>query len=139
MNRGTQLFIVSTLISRVRRYSDAAVNELLAAMDEIERKHDLNPRLSPAEEAQVAAFAARLERGETLPELELRGPIEDFLPEPQASILARLAALSEDDQDTIFAILAQCVDIDGPELTLSPAQIADGRLSIKQMDGADHT
>lgn len=134
MDREEQLFLVAVLLGRVRRYPKAAFDDLFQALDGIERKHDLLPRLSTTQEAEAARLEAKLERGERLPELELRGPIEDFLPEPQASILARLAELPESQQDVIFDVIRQCVDIDAPELGLSPAEVASVRVSLKEID-----
>jgi hypothetical protein len=71
----------------------------------------------------VAVAEAKLARGEHLPELRLKGPIEDFLPEPGDKILARLAALPEAERDQIIGLIALLIDLDAPRLKLSAAQI----------------
>lgn len=56
-------------------------------------KYDLIAKLTEEENAAVAAAEDKLDRGEKLAGLELAGPIEDFLPESETSILTRLTAL----------------------------------------------
>lgn len=119
--------VAHAVVERTRDYSRDALNDLFETMDEIERKHDLVPKLSEAEEVAVAAAQSRLERGEKLAELKLSGPIEDFLPEPEASVFARLKALSEEDRDAILGMISLLIDIDEPRAKLSPAQVAEIR------------
>jgi hypothetical protein len=77
----------------------------------------------------------KLARGERLPELELRGPVEDFLPEPHESILARLAALPEDEQDFVFGMISPLIDIDEPRLRLSPEKVRRGSCDANSVKG----
>src|SRR6266849_4687774 len=131
MDRVTRLFIANGLIERTRDYTKGALDDLFEAMDKIERRRGLVPKLTEEEEAAVAEAGARLARGEKLPELERRGRIEDFLPESDDAILARLRGLPPDEQTSIFDAIAQLIDIDAPPLKLSPAQIADLRRSLR--------
>jgi hypothetical protein len=131
MDRSTRLFIAETILERTRDYTQGALNDLFRAMGEIEQKHDLDGKLTDAEEVEVAAAEAKLARGEQLPDLELKGPIEDFLPEPSEAILTRLAGLPETERDQIAGMIAQLIDIDAPRLKLSPAQVADLRRRLQ--------
>jgi hypothetical protein len=132
MDRSTRLFLAHAIIERTRDYTDDALNDLFRAMDDIEQARGLIPQLTEAEEAAVAVAEDKLARGEHLPELELRGPVEDFLPEPKESILARLAALPDDEQDSIFDMISLLIDIDAPAARLSPEQIADLRHRLRE-------
>ena len=134
MDRATRLFLAEAILDRTRDYTQDALNELFRAMEEIARKHDLIPKLTDAEEAEVAAAETKLARGEALPELELKGPIEDFLPEPANKILARLATLPEPERDQIIGVIALVIDIDAPRQKLSAAQVADLRRTIKSSE-----
>lgn len=136
MDRDTQLFLMSAIIERVRLYPDAAFNRLFEVLDTIEREHDLIPRLSEAEEAEVARFEAKIERGEQIPELEQKfsGPVEDLLPESESSILARLSALPEKERDAIWRLMRQLVDIDEPPERTPLAILADLRQRCKRLD-----
>jgi predicted transcriptional regulator len=134
MDRRTRLSLAHAIVERTRDYTNDAFNDLFRAMDDIERLRGLIPKLTEAEEAAVAAAEERLARGEHLPELELRGPIEDLLPEPHESILARLAALPEDEQDAVFDMIALLIDIDQPRLSLSPEQIAGLRRTLREQE-----
>jgi hypothetical protein len=137
MDRSTRRFLAHAIVERTRDYTDDALNDLFRAMDDIEQGHGLIPKLTEAEEAAVAVAEEKLARGQHLPELELRGPVEDFLPEPNESILARLAALPEDEQDSIFDMISLLIDIDAPALRLSPEQIADLRRSLRDQERGD--
>jgi hypothetical protein len=129
MDRSTRLFLAHAIVERTRDYADDALNELFRAMDDIGQARGLIPQLTEAEEAAVAVAEKKLARGEHLPELELRGPVEDFLPEPNESILA---ALPEDEQDSIFDMISLLIDIDAPALRLSPEQIAGLRRRLRE-------
>ena len=83
MDRSARLSVALAIVERTRDYSNDALNDLFRAMDDIERTRELIPKLTEAEEAAVAVADEKLARGERLPELELRGPIEDFLPESE--------------------------------------------------------
>ena len=131
MDRATKLFIAGAITERTRDYTKDALNELLRAMDGIEHQHGLVETLTDAEEAAVSEAEVRLARGEQLPELELNGPIEDFLPEPFTSILERLHALPMTEQDAIYGMIALLIDIGAKRLRLSPAQVAEIRLRTK--------
>jgi hypothetical protein len=78
----------------------------------------------------VAVVEEKLARGEHLPELKLRGPVENFLPEPNEFVLARLAALPEDEQDSVFDMISLLIDIDVPAVRAS-REIADLRRSLR--------
>jgi hypothetical protein len=134
MDRATRLFLAEAIVDRTRDYTQDALNELFRAMEEIERKHDLIPKLTDAEEAEVAAAETKLARGEALPELALKGPIEDFLPEPADKILARLAALPEAERDQIVGAIALLMEIDAPRQKLSAAHVADLRRRLKSTE-----
>ena len=134
MDRRTRLSLAHAIVERMRDYTNDALNDLFRAMDDIEHTRGLIPKLTDAEEAAVAAAEEKLARGEHLPELELRGPIEDFLPEPNESIIARLASLPEDERDAVFDMIALLIDIDEPRLRLSPEQIADLRRSLRERE-----
>jgi hypothetical protein len=121
VDRSTRLSLAHAIVERTRHYTNDALNDLVRA---IEHRRGLIPKLTEGEEAAIAAVEERLTRGERLPELESRGPVEDFLPEPTESILARLAALPEKEQDFIFDVISPLIDINGPRLGLSPEQIA---------------
>jgi hypothetical protein len=92
MDRGISLSLAHAIVERTRDYTDDALNDLLRAMDDIEQARGLIPQLIESEEAAVAVAEEKLARGERLPEFELRGPVEDFLPEPNSSVLAHRAA-----------------------------------------------
>jgi hypothetical protein len=137
MDRSARLSLAHAIVERTRDYTNDAFNDLFRAMDDIERLRGLIPTLTDAQEAAVAAAEEKLARGEHLPELELRGPVEDFLPEPHESILARLAALPETEQDAVFDMIALLIDIDEPRLRLSPEQIADLRRALREHEQGD--
>lgn len=118
--------IAHVVVERTRDYTSDALKELFHAMDGIERKYDLIVKLTEEEKAAVAA-EDKLDRGEKLAELELAGPIEDFLPESETSILARLTALPENDRDAIFGMISLLIDIDKLPAELSPTQVAEVR------------
>src|SRR3979490_914782 len=124
MDRATRLFLATAVVERTRDYTEDAFNGLFEAMDGVERRRSLIPKLTPEEEAEVAIAAEKLARGERLPELEMRGPLKDFLPEPDDAILARLRALPQIEQDRIFTMIVLLINIDRPPLRPSPAQIA---------------
>jgi hypothetical protein len=132
MDRSTRLFLAHAIVQPTRDYADDALNDLFRAMDDIGQARGLIPQLTEAEAAAVAVAEKKLARSEHLPELELRGPVEDFLPEPNESILARLAALPEDEQDSIFDMISLLIDIDAPALRLSPEQIAGLRRRLRE-------
>ena len=132
MDRNARLSLAHAIVERTRDYSNEALNDLFRAMDDIERTRELIPKLTEAEEAAVAVADEKLARSERLPELELRGPVEDFLPEPNGSVLARLAALPEDEQDFVFGMISLLIDIDEPRPRLSPEQIADLRRTLRE-------
>jgi hypothetical protein len=134
MDRATRLFLAEVILDRTRDYTHDALNELFRAMEEIESNHELIPKLTAAEEAAVAAADAKLARGEALPELELKGPIEDFLPEPAEKILARLAALPEAERNQIIGVVALLIDINAPRPKLSAAHVADLRRTLKSTE-----
>lgn len=131
MDRPTRLMIAHAVVERIRAYPRDALNDLFEAMGEIEHRNDLVPKFTEEEEAEVAAAQRRLERGEKLRKLELSGPIEDFLPEPHASVLVRLNALSEEDRDAILGTISLLIDMDGPRVKLSPAHVAEIRHRMK--------
>jgi len=135
MDRSTRLYVAQAIVERSRDYTKEAFNDLFEAMDAIERRHELIPKLTADEEAQVAAAEEKLARGETLPELDLRGPIEDFLLESETSILNRLRALPQEEQDHILSMVARLIEIDAPPLRLSLEQIADLRRSLRDIKG----
>jgi len=134
LDRGTRLILAHDVVERTRDYSDDAFDDLFRAMDEIERQHKLVPKLTKLEEAAVAAAEQKLARGERLPALEWRGPVEGLLPESFESILTRLAALPETEQDSIFDMISLLIDIDRPRPRLSPEQIAHRRHAARQDD-----
>jgi hypothetical protein len=132
MDRNTRLSLAYAIVERTRDYTNDALNDLFGTMDDIECTRGLIPTLTEAEEAAVAVAEEKLARGERLPEFELRGPVEDFLPESRESILARLGALPEDEQDSVFDMISLLVDIDQPKLRLAPEQIADLRRRVRE-------
>ena len=134
MDRTTQLWVLSGLVERVRLYPEATLNELFEVLGAIERRNDLIPRLSESEEAEAARVEAVLERGQRVPELEPTGPVEEYLPEADSSILARLAALPERERDIIFGLIRQCVDVDEPDFAMTPAMVASIRVTLKKLD-----
>jgi hypothetical protein len=134
MDRATRLTIAHTLVDRTRDYTRDALNELFEAMGKIERKHDLIPKLSEEEEATVIAAEKRLERGEELEALKLSGRVEDFLPEPEASILGRLSAQPEEERDAIFGVISLLINIEKARAKLSLEQVADIRHRLKRME-----
>lgn len=129
-----RLFGAKGLIDRARDYPPEALNELFRLMDDIERDYGLIPALTEREEEVVAAFEERLSRGEELPELQLSDPIEDHFLETNDAVLAKLSLLPKTEQDAICDILAILIDIDAPCLSLSPAQIAFLRITLKELD-----
>jgi hypothetical protein len=133
-DRSTRLVLAHAVVERTRDYTDDAFDDLFGAMDEIEHRRKLMPNLTAAEEAAVAVAEQKLARGERLPALELRGPVEDFLPESFQSILTRLAALPESEQDSIFDMISLLIDIDKPRPRPSPEQIAHLRHAARQDD-----
>jgi hypothetical protein len=130
MDRNPRRFLAHAIVDRTRDHTDDALNDLFRAMDDIEQARRLIPQVTEAEEAAVAVAEERLARGEHLPELELREPVEGFLPKPNESILARLAALPEKEQDSAFDMISLLIDIDAPALRLSPAQIRERRTGL---------
>ena len=135
MDRATRLFLAQAIVERSRDYTKEAFNDLFEAMDTIERRHELIPKLTAEEEAEVAAAGEKLARGETLADLEIRGPLQDFLPENEEKLLFRLRALPQEDQEYILSMIALMIEIDAPPLRLSPEQIADLRRSLREIDG----
>jgi hypothetical protein len=131
-NRELTLSTLSGLIDRLRLYSHDAFQDLFTALDEIEKKHNLIPRLTDAEEAEADRIEAMLDRGEIAPELDVEAarPLDDWL-ETDESILARLQALPERERDTIFGIIEQCVEIDKPAFKMTPALMASIRVALK--------
>jgi hypothetical protein len=132
MDRNTRLFLAHAIVERTRDYTNDALNDLFRAMDDIERARGLIPQLTEAEEAAVAVAEEKLARGERLPELELRGSVEDFLPEPNESILARLTALPKDERDSVLDMISLLIEIDAPAARPSPEQTADLRRSLRE-------
>lgn len=53
---------------------------------------------------------------------------------PNDAVLAKLSLLPKTEQDAICDILAILIDIDAPRLSLSPAQIASLRITLKELD-----
>jgi hypothetical protein len=134
MDRNTRLILAHAVVERTRDFTDEAFDDLFETMGEIERRRGLIPKLTAKEEAAVAAAEQRLARGEHLPGLELRGPAEDLLPESFESILKRLAALPEAEQDSVFDMISLLIDIDAPQPRLSPEQIANLRYAAREDD-----
>jgi cation transport regulator ChaB len=134
LDRGTRLILAHAVVERTRDFTDEAFNDVFEALDEIERRRGLVPKLTAAEEAAVAAAEQRLARGERLPELELRGRVEDLLPESFESILTRLAARPETEQDSVFDMISLLIDIDRPRPRPSPEQIASLRRFTRRDD-----
>jgi hypothetical protein len=134
MDRRARFSIAQAIVERTRDYTKEALNDLFRTMDCIEERHGLIPKLTEEEETAVAAAEEKRARGEKLATLEIRGPIENFLPEPNESVLARLATLPIVEQDDIIAMVALLIDIDVPPLRLSPEQIADLRCSLKDAE-----
>ncbi|MBI4273500.1 MAG: hypothetical protein HY659_02200 [Rhizobiales bacterium] len=62
--RSEVIDVLETLMQRIAGYPDAALRELMQAMDKIERKHDLLYRLSDDERAAVQEGPAQAKRGE---------------------------------------------------------------------------
>jgi hypothetical protein len=134
MDRATRLYLAQAIVERCRVYTKDAFNDLFEAMDGIEHRRGLIPKLSTEEEAAVAVAEEKLAHGEKLPDLELRGPIEDFLPESEESILRRLRAFPQEEQDYILSMVATLIEIEAPPLRLSPQQIADLRRRLRETE-----
>jgi hypothetical protein len=135
MDRPTRLYLAQAIVERTRDYTKEAFNDLFEAMDAIERRHELIPKLTADEEAQVAVAEEKLARGEKLPDLEYRASPEDYLLESEASTLGRVRALPQEEQDHILSMVRLLSEIDAPRLRLSPEQIADLRLSLRETEG----
>jgi hypothetical protein len=134
MDRHARLLIARAIVERTRDYDQDALDDLFRSMGEIEERHGLILKLTDEEEAAVAAASERLARREKLAALEPSGPVEDFLPETDEAILARLAKLSEQEQDAIFAMVALLIDITVPVPRLSATQVADLRRRLKEIN-----
>lgn len=132
MDRPTRHYLADAIVERSRDYTKEALNDLFEAMDGIERRHELIPKLTADEEAQVAAAEQKLARGEKLPDLEHRASPEDYLLESEESTLARLHVLPQEEQEHILSMVRLLIEIDVPPVRLSPEQIADfGSISKK--------
>jgi hypothetical protein len=132
MKRTDRLYLAEAIVDRTRDYPEPALNDLFDALDAIERRHELIPKLTEEERAQVAAAEEKLARGEKLPELEYRPSPEDYLLESEASTLGRLRALPQEEQEHILSMVRTLIEIDAPPLQLSPEQIADLRRSLRE-------
>jgi hypothetical protein len=135
MDRADRLYLAQAIVERSRDYTKEALNDFFEAMDAIERRHELIPTLTADEEAQVAAAEEKLARGEKLPDLEYRASPEEYLLESETSILGRLRALPQEEQDHILSMVRLLIEIDAPPLRLSPQQIADLRRSLIETEG----
>jgi hypothetical protein len=115
LDRSSRLILAHDVVERTRNFTDDAFDDLYAAMEKIERRHRLVPQLGATEPAR-------------------RGGIDNLLPESFESILTRLAALPESEQDAIFDMIVLLIDIDAPPPRQSPEQIASLRRSRQQDD-----
>ena len=122
-------------MERTRDYTKEALNDLFEAMDGIERRHELIPKFTDAQEAEIAAADEKLGRGERLPELEHRSSTDEYLLESEETVLGRLHALPQDEQDHIRSMIRLLIEIDAPPLQFAPAQIAKLRRSLRHLSG----
>ena len=132
MNRTDRLYVAQAIVDRTRDYPEPALNDLFDALDAIERRHELIPKLTAEEQAQVAAAEEKLARGEKLPDLEYRGAPEDYVLESEASTLDRVHALPQEEQEHILSMVRMLIEIDAPPPQLSPEQIAELRRSFRE-------
>jgi hypothetical protein len=109
-------FLITHLILRIRDFPPKAVDELLAAVDEIERKYDLIEKLTPEEWEAVAeskddiAHQDDLAAGLALSKTRLSKESIDVLGKQHFEEAVRRVLLRDGDQqgdvaDLIFALL----------------------------------
>ena len=135
MDRTDRLYLAQAIVERARDYTKEALNDLFEAMDAIERRHELIPKLTAEEEAEVATAEEKLARGEKLPALEYRASPGNYLLESEVSTLSRMRAIPQEEQEHILSMVRLLIEIDAPPLRLSPEQIAELRRSLKEDEG----
>jgi predicted transcriptional regulator len=70
--------LLETLIYRLTEWPKPALEELFRAMDEIEIRHDLTYKLSDEERADLEAAVAEADRGEFVPDEEVKALFDRF-------------------------------------------------------------
>jgi|GEM_PF-6837846 len=80
MDRRQLAFVASHLIERIRKFPDAALDELFASMDEIERQYDLLEKLTQEEIQAIEQSRLEMDRGESISFEEIRAKfgLDDF-------------------------------------------------------------
>ena len=132
MDRSTRLFLAEAILERTRDYPRDALNDLFGALDKIEVEHNLVTGLTPEEEDAVAAAEAKLARGKHLPELE--APAQNDLEASKEDILNRLAVLPDTEQYAVYGVIALLLDVDAPRPRMTPAEIADLRRTLREIE-----